>query len=89
MVKNHEDTMSLAKVMGDYKYLKWVLWNEFIFDDRRDDVEDVNDVLAYLHNRSMIVTTEREGEVWIEIKSKGHRKLRNIASGKERSTKTI
>ena len=76
MVKNHEDTMSLAKVMGDYKYLKWVLWNEFIFDDRRDDVEDVNDVLAYLHNRSMIVTTEREGEVWIEIKSKGHAKLK-------------
>jgi glycerol-3-phosphate O-acyltransferase len=79
MVKNHEDTLSLAKIMGDYKYLKWVLWNEFIFDERRDDVEDVNDVLAYLHSRSMIVTTEREGEVWIEIKSKGHAKLKPFA----------
>ncbi|MHB8137536.1 MAG: 1-acyl-sn-glycerol-3-phosphate acyltransferase [Smithellaceae bacterium] len=76
MLKNHEDAMSLAKIMGDYKYLKWLLWNEFIFDERRDDIEDVDDVLAYLHSQSMIITTEREGEVWIEIKSKGNVKLR-------------
>jgi glycerol-3-phosphate O-acyltransferase len=79
MVKNHEDVMSLAKVMGDYKFLKWLLWNEFIFDERKDDVEEVDDVLAYLHGRSMIVTTEREGEAWIEIKSKGDAKLKPFA----------
>lgn len=76
MVKNPEDVMSLAKVMGDYKFLKWLLWNEFIFDESRDDVEEVDDVLAYLYARSMIITTERQGEVWIEVKSKGESKLK-------------
>jgi glycerol-3-phosphate O-acyltransferase len=79
MVKNPEDVMSLAKIMGDYKFLKWLLWNEFIFDESRDDVEEVKDVLAYLHTRSMIVTTEREGEVWIEVKSKGGARLKPFA----------
>ncbi|MDP2855468.1 MAG: 1-acyl-sn-glycerol-3-phosphate acyltransferase [Smithellaceae bacterium] len=79
MVKTPEDTMSLAKIMGDYKFLKWLLWNEFIFDETRDDVEEVDDVLAYLHARSMIVTTERQGKVWIEVKSKGDAKLKPFA----------
>lgn len=79
MVKHNEDVTSLAKIMGDYKFLKWLLWNEFIFDEQRDDVEEVDDVLAYLHGRSMIVTTEREGEVWIEVKSQGGAKLKPFA----------
>lgn len=76
MVKHSEDSMTLAKIMGDYKFLKWLLWNEFIFDEARDDVEDVDDVLAYLHAKSMIVTTERDGDVWVEIKSRGGAKLK-------------
>jgi glycerol-3-phosphate O-acyltransferase len=79
MVKNHEDVIALAKIMGDYKFLKWLLWNEFIFDETRDDVEEVHDVLAYLCERSMIVTTEREGDVWVEIKSRGGAKLKSFA----------
>ena len=76
MIKNSEDTVSLAKIMGDYKFLKWLLWNEFIFDERRDDVDEVNEVLAYLHARSLIVTSERDGEVWIEVRSRGDAKLK-------------
>lgn len=79
MVKNHEDVIALAKIMGDYKFLKWLLWNEFIFDETRDDVEEVHDVLAYLCERSMIVTAEREGDVWVEIKSRGGAKLKSFA----------
>lgn len=79
MVKNPEDVLSLAKIMGDYKFLKWLLWNEFIFDESRDDVEEVDDVLAYLHEKAMIVTSERQGEVWIEVKSKGGAKLKPFA----------
>ncbi len=55
MVNSNEDVMSLTRIMGDYKFLKRLLWNEFIFDERKDDVDEVNDVLAYLHNRKMIV----------------------------------
>ncbi len=79
MVKHSEDMMPLAKVMGDYKFLKWLLWNEFIFDERRDDVEEVQDVLDYLHEKALIVTSERDGEVWIEVKSRGNARLKPFA----------
>ena len=65
--------------MGDYKFLKRLLWNEFIFDERKDDLEEVNEVLAYLHNRKMIIPTERDGQVWIEVKGKGRTKLKPFA----------
>jgi glycerol-3-phosphate O-acyltransferase len=79
MVNSNEDIMSLARIMGDYKFLKRLLWNEFIFDERKDDVDEVNDVLAYLHNRKMIVSFEKEGQVWIEVKGKGKTKLQPFA----------
>lgn len=79
MVNSNEDVMSLTRIMGDYKFLKRLLWNEFIFDERKDDVDEVNDVLAYLHTRKMIVPFEREGQVWIEVKGKGKTKLKPFA----------
>ena len=79
MVKHAEDMISLTKIMSDYKFLKWLLWNEFIFDERRDDVDDVQDVLDYLHKKSLIVTAERDGEVWIEAKSRGLARLKPFA----------
>ncbi len=65
-----------SKINSFHKFLKRILWNEFIFDERKDDVDEVNDVLAYLHNRKMIVSFEREGQVWIEVKGKGKTKLK-------------
>ena len=65
--------------MGDYKFLKKLLWNEFIFDEHKDDAEEVNEVLAYLYDRKMITSVEREGQVWIEIKGKGNKKLKPFA----------
>lgn len=79
MVNSNEDVISLSRIMSDYKFLKRLLWNEFIFDERKDDVDEVNDVLAYLHSRKMITPAEREGQVWIEIKGKGETKLKPFA----------
>ena len=79
MIKSSEDMTSLARIMGDYKFLKKLLWNEFIFDERKDDVDEVNDVLAYLYDRKMITSVEREGQVWIEIKGRGSKKLKPFA----------
>jgi len=79
MLESSEDVMSLSRIMGDYKFLKRLLWNEFIFDERKDDLEEVNEVLAYLHNRKMIIPTQRDGQVWIEVKGKGRTKLKPFA----------
>jgi glycerol-3-phosphate O-acyltransferase len=79
MLESSEDVMSFSRIMGDYKFLKRLLWNEFIFDERKDDLEEVNEVLAYLHNRKMIIPTQRDGQVWIEVKGKGRTKLKPFA----------
>jgi glycerol-3-phosphate O-acyltransferase len=65
--------------MGDYKFLKKLLWNEFIFDESKDDAEEVNEVLAYLYDRKMVISVERDGQIWIEIKGRGSRKLKPFA----------
>ena len=76
ILESREDVMPLSRILGDYKFLKRLLWNEFIFDERKDDLEEVNDVLAYLLNRKMIITTERDDQLWIEVKGKGRTKLK-------------
>jgi glycerol-3-phosphate O-acyltransferase len=79
MIKYNEDIIPLSRIMSDYKFLKRLLWNEFIFDEKRDDVDEVNNVLAYLYNRKMIKPEERENEVWIEVKGRGRMKLKPFA----------
>ena len=79
MVKSNEDVMSLDRIMGDYKFLKRLLWNEFIFDETKDDVDEVNNVLAYLYSRKMIKPEERKDQVWIEVKGRGRVKLKPFA----------
>ena len=79
MLKSSEDLTPLNRIMGDYTFLKKLLWNEFIFDERKDDTEEVNEVLAYLHDRKMITYVERDGQVWIEIKGRGSKKLKPFA----------
>jgi glycerol-3-phosphate O-acyltransferase len=79
IIKSNEDLTSLARIMGDYKFLKKLLLNEFIFDEHKDDTEEVNEVLAYLYDRKMILSAERDGQVFIEIKGKGNRKLQPFA----------
>jgi glycerol-3-phosphate O-acyltransferase len=79
MVKSNEDVVSLGRIMEDYKFLKRLLWNEFIFDETKDDVDEVNNVLAYLYSRKMIKPEEREDQIWIEVKGRGRVKLKPFA----------
>ena len=79
ITKCNEDLISLQRIMSDYKFLKKLLWNEFIFDEHRDDADDVKEVLTYLHERKTISTTERDGQVYVEIKGKGSKKLKPFA----------
>lgn len=79
VIKSNEDIISLKRVLGEFKYLKKLLWNEFIFDENKDDADEVNEVLTYLHDRKMITTMEKEGDVFIEVKGKGTKKLKPFA----------
>ncbi len=79
IIKNNEDLISPNRILGDYTFLKKLLWNEFIFDEHKDDQEEVNEVLAYLDERKMIESVERDGQTMIEIKGRGNKKLKPFA----------
>ncbi len=79
MIKNTEDVSSVSRILSDYRFLKKILWNEFIFDENRDDADEVDEVLAYLRQRKMITAIERDGNVLFEIKGRGSTKLKPFA----------
>jgi len=79
ILSTSEDTVSLYQIMEDYKFFKRIFKNEFIFDDKVDDVDEVNHVLNYMHDRGMISGEERGSEAWIEVRGKGRLSLRPFA----------
>jgi glycerol-3-phosphate O-acyltransferase len=72
---SHEDMVPLNRIVKDFQFLKRLFWQEFIFDDRKDDLDEVNDVLAYLNNRGMIAAWEQDGQALVEVKGKGKTNL--------------
>jgi glycerol-3-phosphate O-acyltransferase len=79
LISRSEDTVPLDQLLSDYQFLKRLFWQEFIFDDQKDDLEEVNNVLAYLNNRGMITGFERNGKAWIEVKGRGRIHLMSFA----------
>jgi glycerol-3-phosphate O-acyltransferase len=71
--------IALTQIMEDYRFFKKLFFHEFIFDDKKDDLDEVNNILTYLHNRGMIVGEERNEQAWIEVKGKGRTHLTPFA----------
>jgi glycerol-3-phosphate O-acyltransferase len=69
----------LTQIMEDYRFFKKLFLREFIFDQAKDELDEVNEVLAYLHNQGMIVGEERNEQAWIEVKGKGRTHLKPFA----------
>ena len=79
ILSNSNDMIPLTQIMEDYRFLKKIFLHEFIFDEKKDDLDEVNNVLTYLHNRGMIVGEERNEQAWIEVKGKGRTHLTPFA----------
>ncbi len=79
ILSGSEDIMSLYQIMEDYKFFKGLFHHDFIFDYRKDDVDEVNRVLSYIHDRNIIVGEERDNEAWIEVKRKARKNLKPFA----------
>jgi glycerol-3-phosphate O-acyltransferase len=75
ILSTSEDEIPLPKIMEDYSFLKRLFWHEFIFADNVDDLEEVNDVLSYIHDRGMIIGKETGNEASIEVKGRGKTNL--------------
>jgi glycerol-3-phosphate O-acyltransferase len=79
LFSSHEDMIPLNRIVKDFQFLKRLFWQEFIFDDRKDDLDEVNDVLAYLNGRGMIAALEQNGQALVEVKGKGKTNLMPFA----------
>jgi len=81
MLAHPEDSIPLELILDDYRFLKLLFWNEFIFDQEREDGEDVNGALSYLHNRGMIAVERKgdSGDACFEVKGRGRTNLRPFA----------
>jgi glycerol-3-phosphate O-acyltransferase len=79
VLSNNNDLISLNRIMEDYRFFKKLFRHEFIFDEERDDPQEVNDVLSYLHAQGMIMGEERNEQAWIEVKGKGRTHLKPFA----------
>ena len=79
LLSNHEDVIPLNRIIKDYRFFKRLFWNEFIFDDRKDDLDEVNDALSYLNNRGMITGFEQDGQALVEVKGRGRVNLMPFA----------
>ncbi|MCX7634182.1 MAG: 1-acyl-sn-glycerol-3-phosphate acyltransferase, partial [Syntrophales bacterium] len=79
MVSHREDVIALANIMEDYRFFKRLFWREFIFDDRRDDGEEVHDALAYLHGRGMVSLLHDTADAHLEVRGKGRKNLPHFA----------
>jgi glycerol-3-phosphate O-acyltransferase len=79
ILSNNNDMIPLTQIMEDYRFFKKLFLREFIFDQAKDELDEVNEVLAYLHNQGMIVGEERNEQAWIEVKGKGRTHLKPFA----------
>jgi glycerol-3-phosphate O-acyltransferase len=79
VLSNDDDMVPLTQMIDDYRFFKKLFHREFIFDQTKGDLDEVNEVLAYLHNRGLIVGEERGEQAWIEVKGKGRMHLKRFA----------
>ncbi|HVO65430.1 MAG TPA: 1-acyl-sn-glycerol-3-phosphate acyltransferase [Syntrophales bacterium] len=79
LLSSDEDVIPLNRIIKDYQFFKRLFWNEFIFDDRKDDLDEVNDVLSYLNNKGMINGFEQDGQALVEVKGRGRVNLMPFA----------
>ncbi len=73
------DVISLNQIVEDYQFLKRLFRHEFIFDDRRDDADEVNEALSYLHDRGVITLQSMTEGTWLEIRGVGRSQMQHFA----------
>jgi glycerol-3-phosphate O-acyltransferase len=79
ILSNQEDSIPLYRILEDYRFFKRLFKNEFIFDHRVDDLEEVNRVLDYMLETGMILGSDRSEEDRIEVRGRGRVVMRSFA----------
>ncbi|MDD5724363.1 MAG: 1-acyl-sn-glycerol-3-phosphate acyltransferase [Syntrophales bacterium] len=73
-------SISRSRVMEDYNFFKTLFMDEFIYDNKLGDREEVDRVVSYARDRGMIVVHEGvDGAASIEVTGKGRASLPSFA----------
>jgi glycerol-3-phosphate O-acyltransferase len=75
VLASSEDMVPVNRIRDDYAFFKRLFRHEFIFDDLKDDLEEVQETLAYLRDRGMIAGFDKQEKAWIEVKGRGRTNL--------------
>jgi len=70
-----EDMIPVNRIHNDFIFFKRLFRHEFIFDDKKDSLEELNEILAYFYDQGMIDMFDRDEKYWIEVKGLGRTKL--------------
>ena len=70
-----EDMIPINRINDDYSFFKRLFGHEFIFDDQKNDLDEVGEVLSYLRDRGMITGFDKNEKAWIEVKGRGRTSL--------------
>jgi glycerol-3-phosphate O-acyltransferase len=70
-----EDMVPVNRIRDDYAFFKRLFRHEFIFDDQKDDLEEITETLSYLRDRGMIAGFDKEEKAWVEVKGRGRTNL--------------
>jgi glycerol-3-phosphate O-acyltransferase len=70
-----EDMVPVNRIRDDYAFFKRLFRHEFIFDDQKDDIEEIMETLSYLRDRGMIAGFDKEEKAWVEVKGRGRTNL--------------
>jgi glycerol-3-phosphate O-acyltransferase len=70
-----DDLVPLNRILDDYRFFKRLFRHEFIFDDQKTDLEEVQETLAYLRERGMVIGFAKDEQPWIEVKGRGRTQL--------------
>jgi glycerol-3-phosphate O-acyltransferase len=75
VLASSEDMVPVNRIRDDYAFFKRLFRHEFIFDDLKDDLDEVTETLSYLRDRGMIAGFDKEEKAWIEVKGRGRTNL--------------
>jgi len=79
VLTSSEDMVPINRINDDYSFFKRLFRHEFIFDDQKNDLDEVGEVLAYLRDRGMIAGFDKNEKAWIEVKGRGRTNLQPFA----------
>lgn len=79
ILSGKEDVATFVKISKDYGFLKKLFRHEFIFDDEKQDEDEIKEGLTYLSSRGYIEQKEQEDMPMVIVRGTGKEMMKAFA----------